>query len=555
MERIERNLPALLLGVALAVGAAMTLVLTREMTFFQDTWAFLIERRDFSAEALFHPHNEHIVVIPVLIEQVFLRMFGMTTATPEYVLLALSLVAVAALLYVYVKRRMGPWPALFAAVLVLCLGPAWEVLLWPFEIGFTGSMLFGIAMLLALEREDRRGDLAACLFLTLSLGFSSLGIPFLVGAAVAILQGRREDWLGRAFVIAVPAALFAAWYLGWGHEAESHISLRNLLASPRFVADSAAVSLGSLFGLGANPVGGSSDPLWGRAMLVALVVVLAFRQLRKPGFSPGLWPIAAVAVTNWFLTAFNQFPGREPTASRYQYAGAILILMLLANLLRDVRWSRRLLIAAAVVTALAVGPNLVVLKSGKDWLQAQTVFTRADTAAIEIARGTVDPDFELTPEVAGTPSLINVYAGKYLTAVDEYGSPAYSLAELASAPPHGRRQADLVLSQALPISTAVRPGGFNPGAGESCVRAAKGDAPTVGLPVGPGLTRIELAPGPRASFSLRRFAVGEFPVPADGAPGDSVTVLRIPRDASSRPWYLHVDAKQLARVCRVAGPS
>lgn len=548
MERLPRNLPAILLAAALAVGVAMTLVLTWDMTFFQDTWAILIERRDLTAESLFHPHNEHIVVFPVLIELSFLHVFGMDTARPEYVLLALSLAAVAGLLYVYVQRRLGPWPALFAAVLVICLGPAWEVLLWPFQIGYTGSVLFGLGTLLALERGDRRGDLLACVSLVLAMGFSSLGIPFLAGAAVAILLGDRERRLSRAYVVAIPALLFAAWYVGWGHEAESHLSLRNVAASPRFVADTVAVALGSLFGLGANPTGLSSEPVWGRAMLIALIVVLAFRQLRRPGVDPGLWPVAAAAAANWFLTAFNQFPGREPVASRYQYASAIFILLILANLLRGERWPARILVVGAAVVALAIGPNLVVLKEGRDLLKVQSVYTRADTAAIEVARGTVDPDFELTPEVAGTPSLVNVYAGKYLEAVDEFGSPAYTPAELAAAPAGARRQADIVLSQALPISIETQLGSYARGNAENCVVVAPGAGSDV--PVGFGATRIEVAPGEPADFALRRFQSGEFPVATEGAPGRSTTIMRIPRDTVARPWHLQVTAEQQVRVCR-----
>jgi hypothetical protein len=63
------------------------------------------------------------------------------------------------------------------------------------------------------------------------------------------------------------------------------------------------------------------------------------------------------------------------------------------------------------------------------------------------------------------------------------------------------------------------------------------------------LTRIEVAPGPPAELSLRRFAVEEFPVPTEDAPGGSAVLLRIPRDNSDQPWNLHVDAEQEARVC------
>jgi hypothetical protein len=551
---MPRNLPALLLGAALAAAAAMTLVLTSGMTFFGDSWELLMFRRDLTLDALLKPHNEHLVAIPVLIEQAGLRLFGMASATPEFVLLTAFLLATALLLYVYVKRRAGAWLALFAAILVLCLGPAWEVLLWPFEITFVGPVCFGLAMLIALERKDRRGDLAACASLTVTLGFSSLALPFIVAAAVSVLQGRGRR-LRRAYVFVIPALLFLAWYVGWGHEAESHIALHNILVSPRFVAESIGVAFAGLFGLGLDPTGGGVGPLRLREVVVALVLVgllagPAYRRLRKSGFSPGLWPVLAAAATSWFLTAFNAIPGRVPTASRYQYASAVFILMIAANLLDGVRPSRRALTIAAGVTAIAVGLNLVVLRHGRDVFRQQSLLTRSDTAAIEIARRTVNPEFQLNPELAGTPSLIDIFAGEYLQAVGEYGSPAYSVSELDSAPEGGRRQADIVLSQALPLSTVTTVGRYRPGSGgEGCVTVRGGAGGHSGVPVSAGLTRIELAPGPHAAFALRRFAVGEYPVATEGAPGDSVTLMRIPRDALPRPWYVHVYARQLARVC------
>lgn len=109
------------------------------------------------------------------------------------------------------RRRVGDWLALFAVTLVPFLGPAWEVLLWPFEIGFVGSVFFGLAALLSMERGDWRGDITACLFLTLSAGFSDLGILFLVGGAIALALSPRERWLSRAYVAAVPVLLLGAW--------------------------------------------------------------------------------------------------------------------------------------------------------------------------------------------------------------------------------------------------------------------------------------------------------------------------------------------------------
>jgi hypothetical protein len=551
VERLSRNPPVLLLATALLLAAAMTLVLTSGMTFFQDTWAFLIERREISADTLFRPHNEHIVVFPALIEMVLIRVFGMTSALPEYVLLTVFLLVTAALLFVYLQRRVGQWLALFAAVIVLTLGPAWEALLWPFEITFVGPIMFGLAMLLALERGDRRGDIAACAVLTLAMGFSGVGICFLAAAAVAVLLGPRETWLNRAYVFAIPLLLYVIWWLGWGHDAETHISIHNLAESPAFVINSVAYALQSMLGLGPG-VGGAPDASWGKAILVGLVLACAYWWWRRrPRIDPGLWPVLAAAIANWFLTALNAIPGRDPSSSRYQYAGVIFVVLIAANLLKGVRPSRTAIVVAGVVTIVAVGPNMVSLKDGRDVLKSQSVLTRADTAAIEIARRTVPPEFELTPEVAGTPSLINIYAGKYLEAVDEYGSPAYSQAELAKAPEGARKQADIILGQALPLSTVTRLGGFEPGsAAENCIEVPGGGTAVPDVTIGPGTTRIEVAPGDRAEFSLGRFAVAEYPVSTEGAPGDSVTVLNVPRDSSRRPWHLHVQAEQEARVCR-----
>ncbi|HET9152812.1 MAG TPA: hypothetical protein VFN85_01700 [Solirubrobacterales bacterium] len=550
MARTLRNAPVLLLAAALAVAAVLFLTLTWHFTFLIDTWEFLMNRRAFTVDSIMRPHNEHIVVIPVAIEQLFLHLFGMGTARPEYVLLTIMLLVTDALLFVYLRRRVGDWMASFGALLILFLGPAWELILWPFEISLLGSVLFGLAMLLALERRGRRADFLACLFLAISIGFSELGLAFVVAALVAVLQSPREDWRRRAFVVVVPVVLYALWYLGWGHEAESHMSLRNILASPRFVAESVAAGVGNLFGLGTSPVSGATELFWGAVLVAAIVAAVGYRRWQRPGFDPGLWPVAAAAAFNWFLTAFNQIPGREPATSRYQYASCVFIVMVLANLLAKERFSRRTLLVAGAVTVLAIGPNLVVLKDGRDGLNEMSALTRADTEALEIARSRVPADFQLNPEVAGTPILVDISAGHYFEAVDEYGSPAYSEAELLTAPEIARHQADVVLSQALPLKNVIAVGGYDPRGGGHCVTVEPGAPAPSGMPVHSGETRIEVPPGPEAQLSMRRFAAEEFPVTLTAAPGGSAAVLHVPRDESPRPWQLHVAAEQPVRVCR-----
>jgi hypothetical protein len=551
---VVQNAPVLALGLVVVSSVLLLLLITAQLTFFQDTWEFLINRRAVTWDALMRSHNEHIVAIPVAIELILLRIFGMTSAMPEYVLQTLFLAISAILVFAYVRRRLGPWPGLMAAALLLFLGPAWQDLIWPFEIGFIGSVLFGVAMLLALDRDEPRWDIVACACLVTSMGFSSLGIAFAAGAVVNVFQRRHSRGLGRAYVAAIPILLYAIWWLGWGHDAETHLTLHNVLSSPPYVMESLAASIAALLGLSTLSGAEVLAPEWGRPLLVAFIVLAVYRQIRKPGFPPSFWPVAAAAATSWFLAAFNFIPGREAYASRYLYAGAAFVILLAANLLQGVRFGKWALLVAGLVTIAAVASNLVPLKEGKEWLEGQTVLTRADLAAIEIAERTVDPSFSLTPEIAGTPSLIDVRAGEYLTAVREYGSPAYTPAELAGAPESGRAQADVVLANALPVTTETKPGAATTSSRDGCVEIPGGagaSAPSLDLP--PGATTIELAPGGSATIGLRRFATNEYPLETEGVPGDSTTTLEIAPDRVARPWHLRVEASQTATVCRRPG--
>ncbi|HWT90962.1 MAG TPA: hypothetical protein VN179_07580, partial [Solirubrobacterales bacterium] len=326
-DALSRNAPLVLLAVAMGAAAAVLLSYGSGLTFFQDSWEFLMNRRDPTVAALFGPHNEHIVVIPVLVELLTLRLFGMESMTPELVVLVALLLGAAGCVFVYVRRRLGPWLALFMTTLLLFFGPAWQDFLWPFQIGFAGSALCGLAALLLLEGEGPRRDPAACALLALAIGFSSLGLPFAAAAAVEILLRCREHGLRRLYVVAVPLLLYGAWYLGWGHTAQSSLSVDNVLSSPRYVGEGIVSSLDALLALGTigDEVVGRSK--WGLPLLGVLLALVAYGQLRRPGFPRGLWPALAATAGFWFLAAFNTMPGREPYSSRYLYIGALFFIL------------------------------------------------------------------------------------------------------------------------------------------------------------------------------------------------------------------------------------
>lgn len=547
--------PDLLLIGALLAAAILLIALGWHLTFFQDTWAVLLERQPFDAHSLLTPHNEHLIVFQIAVQKLLVEVFGMTSAHPEMLFMTATLLAAGALLYVYVKRRVGAWLALFATVLLLFLGAAWQILLWPFEMEFSAPLAAGLGTLLVLEREDRRGDIFACLLLVVALGFGSLGLSFWLAALVAIGLAHRERGWGRLWIVAIPAVLYLGWYAGWGHKAEHHLTLVNVLGSPRYVFEGFASSIGALAGLSNQPItGAAGEPGWGQPLLVAAIGVAIWRLWRRPGLPRTFWPIAVAALSYWLLAAFNFIPGREAASVRYVYAGAAFTLLVGVELLsaQGLRLGRRAIWIGAVVTVLAVLPNLVQLKNGYEWLKEQTVLTRADMGAMEIASRILKPEFVLDNEVSGTASLINVNGTDYPEAVRKWGTPAYTPAEIAAAPEVGRHWADVVLSQALPLKTVTVLEGYEPSlvGGSRCTAIPPGGLVVPEVPIGPGTTRVVVGPGGEAALSMRRFAQAEYPVQLSGGPGGSVVELQVPKDrAPEYPWQLHVGAEQETWVC------
>jgi hypothetical protein len=556
-RRLRRRLdspeaPQIALIVLIAAATLLLLFIATKLSFYQDTWDFLLNRRTPSVDSLLVPHNEHIILAPALIEQLLLAVFGMTSAFPEYAVMTVALMVTAVLLYVYASRRVGGWPAVIAVALLLFVGAAWETILWPFEICFVGPILFGIAMLLALDREDRKGDILACVFLAIAIAFNSLGVAFIAAAFVDVLVKRTTlGFWRRVFIFVVPALLYFLWYEKWGKAATAGITFDNVLNSPRYMFDCLAANLEAMFGL-ARP--GDAGLGWGRPLAVGFVVLVGFGQWRRPGFDRRLWAPLATLLLYFFLLALNHDAAREPNTSRYLYAGVAMVLLVSVNLLAGIRFQPRVVAVAGGIAAIAVIGGLGLLKYGAQYLHGQAILTKTTTGSFEIARPVVDPAFVPSTEQAGTGSLFGVGAGSYFEAVDELGGgPGYAPAEIATANQPAPRQADIQLAameelkvEPMGSYSAVAPGG-------ECVEVepAEGAAGTE-VRLATGANRIEVGPGEGATLYLRRFQSGEFPVEVGSVEAGGAATLKVPKDEASAefPWYLDVETQGTARVCR-----
>lgn len=371
--------PATLLAIGMLASAALLLFWGSKLTFLLDDWEFLLYRSGFTADSILSPHGEHISIAPVLIYKGLLETAGMSSSAPYLAVSVALFLASALLLFIYLRRRVDPWLALLATAIVLFLGPAFDDLLWDFQMGFNGSLACGLAALLMLERGDRRGDVAACALLSLGMTFSSLELPFIAAACVDLLL--RPDRLRRLYIVGVPALLYAVWWLGWGHEADTAISLHNAATTPQFVLDAASAALVSLLGLvDQGPGPGGLD--WGRPLLLVAVGLGAWRVHRMGRLPRELWIAFALAATFWVLAGLNEKLGRGPTESRYLLPGAVFVLMIASELLRGVRVSRAAIVVSYVVGAAVLIANVQVLRDADIAYRNTSALIRADLGAL-----------------------------------------------------------------------------------------------------------------------------------------------------------------------------
>jgi hypothetical protein len=371
--------------------------------------------------------------------------------------------------------------------------------------------------------------------------FSSLGLPFLAAAAVDVAL--RGDRFRRLYVIAVPALLYAIWWAGWGHTADTSFSLQNVATTPQYVFDAAAGVLASLFGLVRTPAGTAAANFdWGRPLLVAALALGAWRLHRIGRVPRELWIALTLAGSFWILAGFNASLFRGPTESRYLLPGSVFVLMIAGELLRGVHITRVGVAIACVVGAAVVAPNLSVLHDAYLSYRNTSDVIKADLGSLEIARDRIVFPIRLDEDIADT-IYVNVTSSAFFSAADRYGSPADDPAQIAAAPEPARVAADKVLGKALSIGLIPSRGPFR-----NCRRVP---APGGIMRLPPGGADIRTSPRAGAELSLRRFATASFPVVLPPVGPGQIRTLRIPTDRAMEPWKLQLRSNEPTGVCEV----
>ncbi len=530
-------------GAMIVASAVLMLHYRSKLGFMLDDWAFVIYRADGDAGDFLDPHNEHISILPIAIYKLFLGLFGMTSAMPLHLLSVAAFLASVVILFLYMRPLVGEPAAVLGCGVVLFLGTAWEDLLWAFQIGFSISIGCGIGALIMLRRDDSFGDRIACLLLTVSMISTSMGIPFAVGAFVAIAL-RRRDLLRTFYVVAVPLAVYAVWWLGWGHTAESALSLHNAVGAPEYIFNAFRLALANV--TGAFRVGDGIESLFTALLTLAVVGYTAWSLYSRRTLPKAFLIGAAVALAFWGLSALNLAPGRGYMASRYQFPGAVFLLMTLAGAFEGVRIRPRVLAGIAAVALFAIVVNTLALRDGY-WGVFKPLSDKgvAGLTALDLAReDSVDPTVLIG--MNADDSAV-VAAGGYYDAEDRYGPAGWSESEIAGESPAARQRVDQISVLALPVSNRVVP---RLGQGGECVNLQASPDGNQNFPA-PSRT-FSYRPSEDTILTLGRFADGT-PTGAGITEAGQASLVTIPPDDSDVPWRIGFIGEGKVRVCSSRG--
>jgi hypothetical protein len=551
---------AIALGGAMVAAACLVLWLGRDTTFTQDELVWFSTSPHLDLRAAIEPYNGHLILVTRLVYAAMLNAFG-----PGYLafrLLAMATVLLTAgLFFVYARRRVGAVIALAPTLVLLVYGSDADHVLSGNGFTVLLGVASGLGALLALERDDLRGDVTAFLLLCVAVATYSVGLAFVAAAAVFTLV--PADRWRRAWVWLLPALLYGVWFLWSRHHTtstESYVELSNLLLVPNWALNSLASVGAAVVGLGYDYPPSASA--WGPFVALAALAGLGVRLWRR-NIPRALWAAMAVPAVLWTMGAITSFPPfRVPDSPRFMFPGTIAVLLVAAEASRGLRLGRRGVVLLYLVAAVSLLTNIALLREASGLLRVTGSIIRTDLTTVEIAGGrfgsrlgTASPEISASAsteqaDVLGlgnidswvgtvlmTTGQPNVATG-YMDAVGQYESPAFSLTELREQPEQFREHADTLLADNLGVR--LQP---DPSPPQGCHPVGGG---TLQLPPGGAVLK---STGSEAPVALRRFGTG-FAVQAGTLTPGNPMILSVPRDAVPEPWYASIPAAGVS-ICRL----
>ena len=441
-RRPPGHIPA---GRVLAVHVAVTVAALgfwayqdRALWFFGDEWDFLVSRGVWrsptSPAGLLFPHNEHWSTLPLLLWRALFSVFHLTSYWPYLVPLLLVQAVVVHLVWrTCLRAGASPWVATAAAGLLALLGAGSEDFTWAFQIGFVGSVMFG---LLALQLVDtgpveagrrRRTDWAACACLIASLMCSTIGDAMVVGVAVlALARLQRASW---PVVLGPPVALYALWFAVVGRtglaDHSDHVTTGVLSAAPGYMLQGLSSALGQTANLATA----------GGALLVGLAVWLARRAPTLWQRAPVTLALCASVLTFYFLAALGRDTTTvSPAVPRYIYVAMALLMPLVAVVLSGNGRSGAATLGAVCLLAVSAAGNVSQATTALPSHDAEVTLLEHEVLASArlLGQGVQDVSGPGASPVAPDPNLTAADMAR-LQRAGAFGHPRLSVLDLVNA--------------------------------------------------------------------------------------------------------------------------
>jgi hypothetical protein len=534
IDRLRRgeNSPGsawLTLAGAMVVSVLVALWFGRDAWFSLDELTWLSTSSELDLSDALEPHVGHLVLVPKLVYRLALETIG-----PEYLtfrLLTTASVLLCAALFFIWSRRRAPDFVVLAGCFVILLFPSdsWHLLGGN---GFTVmfALACGLAALIAWDRQDFPGDVAAFAFLLLGIATYTVALPFAVGlAAVSILErsGRHRLW-----VSLVPVALYLLWRMSAGvggtDPASGGTDWTNLVLLPAWTFESLGTILAAIAGLNFDFTRGATiPPGTGVAPVLAVVALAAFAwRVSRGQTGPMFWGIVVTILALFAAQTLGWGVfGRGPGAARYLYPGLILVLLIGVESIRGARWGRTAFLILWIVTGASMLTAFGLLKEGTDWLATERERAKVEITAVTLLDSTGRPT---SPARQPRDILKDEY--------DSVGGGAYGYLGYDPSTLRGRagrisNRVDAFLSQSLslqlaPVPSSARLGNCRP------ARPAEGrfrlDLPPDGAVLKASLVSL---------VKLGRFGSGTIVGLGKVAPGYPQLLALYP-DSDPTPWFV-----------------
>jgi hypothetical protein len=393
MNRIAARGQLLVNLALLAAAFGFWLLVTRHLWFVYDEWSYFtymqpqLEHGDLG-QFLWSPYINHWSTALKIDWAVIYRLVGLASYRAyQLPTLAFHLALVVLLRHAIVRAGTNGWVATLGMLPLLFTGAGAGDVIHGWQVQFLGSLLFGTAQLLLSDHEgpvDRR-DLVG-----LACGLASLlwgAVALTMAGVVALNLLLRGRWAAIAVGVLPLVAIFACWWVTYGHVGAPVVSGLTVKLLPGYVGRGLEDTFNSLFGLG-------SLGLW--LALGGLAAAAATGVSPVAPRQSVLWALAFGALAFYVETALGRDPYQGPsgaTASRYEYVAIALTLPLLVTAAGRLLAWRPLIPAAAALLTWSLAINLVAAEAYAHAyvVKAQKVRRAVNQLAVSPSLARLDP--------------------------------------------------------------------------------------------------------------------------------------------------------------------